>query len=168
MFNLDPRREKIGYLVRHGALDQPNSWDGWGDFSLSEEGCMQAEKAAQYLSFEKIGRLISSDVPRTVQTAEIIMNECNVCCPQLGSDPNLRAWMVAGFTGKEKTPENLAKFKYYVDHPSVPIPEGESLNQFADRIQVLSQYLSCPVDGYPSVFVIHNSVIKQFMGVGEV
>jgi broad specificity phosphatase PhoE len=168
MINLTPNRVLVGYMVRHGELQSMNSWDGWGDYSLNEEGLMQAEKAAQYLSFERIGRVICSDLVRTTQTGEIILNECNVCCPQLGTDPNLRAWMVAGFTGLQKTPANLAKFKYYCDHPDVPIPGGESKNAFRDRIQVVSQYLACPIDGYPSVLAIHNSVIKCFMGVDEI
>jgi len=168
MFNLNPNRVLVGYMVRHGELQSMNSWDGWGAYGLSETGLMSAEKAAQYLSFEKIGRVICSDLARTTQTGEIILNECCVCCPQLGTDPNLRAWMVAGFTGQEKTPENIAKFKYYVDNPTVPIPGGESLQQFEQRIQVLAQYMACPIDGYPSVFAIHNSVIKHFMGIGEV
>ena len=49
--NLDPSRVLIGFLVRHGELNDMSIWDSWGSYDLSEEGRQQAEKAAQYLSF---------------------------------------------------------------------------------------------------------------------
>lgn len=61
-FTFDPSRVLIGYLVRHGELKNMRIWDGWGDFDLSAEGVQQAERAAHWLSFDHIGRVISSDV----------------------------------------------------------------------------------------------------------
>src|ERR1700676_1824899 len=105
MFNMDPSKECVGYLVRHGELTNMHVWDGWGEMNLSEEGKKQAEKAAQWLSFEKIGRVISSDLPRSMHTAKYLMDTGCVECPFMACDPNLRPWMVTPFTGKEKTPE---------------------------------------------------------------
>ena len=34
MFNMDPTRELIGYLVRHGELVNMNVWDGWGNLDF--------------------------------------------------------------------------------------------------------------------------------------
>ena len=128
MINLDPSRCLIGFLVRHGELTDMSRWDGWADYDLNEDGRQQAEAAARWLSFEKIGRVVSSDVPRTIHTAEYLMDTGAVECPFMACDPNLRPWMVADFTGKEKTPERLAAFEKYLDNPDLVIPDGESLN----------------------------------------
>jgi broad specificity phosphatase PhoE len=165
---LDPARTLLGYLVRHGELKNMRVWDSWGDFNLSEKGRESAEKAAQYLSFEKIGRIVSSDLPRTVETAQCIMETCNVACPWIMYDPNIRPWMVADFTGKEKTPERIAEFQKYMDDPSLVIPDGESRNQLNLRIQVIPQYLASPYCALPTVMVLHNSVIKSLMGLDDI
>lgn len=168
MFNMDPSRETIGFLVRHGELTDMSRWDGWGELDLSELGRQQAEAAARWLSFYPIGQAISSDVPRTLSTAQYLMDTGVVACPFLRCEPNLRPWFVAGFTGKEKTPERMAEFKNYIDHPDLVIPDGESRNQFETRIQIIFQYLACPYNALPTVFFIHNSVIKGVMGIPNV
>lgn len=164
MLNLDPSRTLVGWLVRHGELVNMNIWDGWGDYELSEKGRRSAEKAAQYLSFEKIGRIISSDVPRTMQTAHCIMEACDVSCPEIYCDPNIRPWMVGKFTGETKTAERKADFKHYVENPSEPIPGGESRDQLSQRVQVVGPYLATPYNCLPTVFTTHNSVIKILVG----
>ena len=166
--NLDPSRVLIGWLVRHGELKNMRIWDGWGDFDLSPEGHKQAEKAAQYLSYERIGRVISSDVPRTLHTAEYIMNECDIACPFLYTDPNIRPWMVADFTGKEKTPALVAEFQKYIANPKLVIPGGESRELLNQRVLVVPGYLASPYDGKPTVVVLHNSVIKSLMGLDDI
>jgi broad specificity phosphatase PhoE len=168
MFNFDPAHQLIGFLIRHGELTDMHVWDGWGELQLSEKGCDQAESAARWLSFERIGRVISSDVPRTMQTAQYLMNTGCVSCPFLGTDPNLRPWMVADFTGKEKTPERLAAFQKYLDNPKLVIPGGESHEQLEQRVQVIFQLLATPYNALPSAFFIHNSVIKAVMGIPNV
>lgn len=164
MFNMDPSLECVGYMVRHGELTNQNVWDGWGDLDLSEEGKQQAEAAARWLSFERIGRVISSDLPRAIHTAEYIMDSGAVQCMWLGTDPNLRPRMTGIFTGKEKTPERLAEFQKYLDDPDLIVPEGESETQLKLRVQVVYQYLAVPYKCLPTVIVIHNSVIKALLG----
>lgn len=169
MFNLDPSHELVAYLIRHGELKNMRIWDSWGDYDLSEEGRQQAEAAARWLSFERIGRVIASDTPRTLQTAQYLMDTGAVLCPFLGTDPNLRPWNVSDeFTGKEKTPERIAAFKKYIENPDLVIPNGESRNQLHDRVQVIFQYATVPYKGCPSAFFIHNSVIKSIMGIDDV
>jgi broad specificity phosphatase PhoE len=167
MFNMDPSKTLIGYLVRHGELTNPNVWDGWGSLDLSEEGRQQAEKVAQWLSFEKIGRVVSSDLPRAIHTAEYIMDTGVVECSYLTCEPNLRPRGVGTFTGKEKTPERLADFQKYLDDPDLVVPEGESQTQLRIRAQVIYQYLVAPYKALPTVCVIHNSVIKALLGLDD-
>jgi len=168
MLNMDPSRETVAYMVRHGELHDMSVWDGWSDMDLSAEGCQQAEKAALWLSFERIGRVVSSDVPRAAHTAQYLMDTGCVVCPYITFEPNLRPRMVAGFTGLEKTPARVAEFKKYIDDPSLVIPGGESGNQLEQRIQVIWQYVMTPYDAKPTAFFMHNSVMKALMGLEDV
>lgn len=167
MINTDPGRILLGYLCRHGELNIKDKWDGWGNYVLSPEGRQSAEKAGQWLSYQKIGRVVASDLPRTLQSAEIIMNVCNVACPYLATDPNLRAWAIADFTGKEKTPERKEEFTFYRKNPDAIIPGGESFNQMMERVKIAFQYLASPYDGLPTVVVTHNSVLKGLLDLDE-
>jgi len=169
MFNIDPSRECVGWLIRHGELDRMSIWDSWGSYTLSEKGCEQAEAAARWLSYERIGRVIASDMPRSLQTAEYLMATGVVECPFLATDPNLRPWFVGDeFTGKEKTPERIKSFMKYVEDPSLVIPGGESRNQLDQRVQVAFTYLSTPYKALPTAIFIHNSTIKAIMGIDAV
>jgi broad specificity phosphatase PhoE len=168
MFNLDPSRQIIGYFVRHGELDNMRLWDSWGSYDLSEEGKTQAEAAARWLSFEKIGRVISSDLPRTMHTAQYLMDTGVVMCPYLACDPNLRPWLLPPFQGKEKTPERIEEFKQYLDDRTLVVPDGESHQQLTERVQVVFQYLAAPYMALPTAFFLHNSVIKALMGIYDV
>lgn len=168
MFMLDPSKECIGWLIRHGELVNMHIWDSWGTYELSEEGRQQAEAAARWLSFEKIGRIVSSDVPRTMQTAQYLLDSGAVQCPFMACETNLRPWNVAGFTGKEKTPARIEEFKKYIDNPDLVIPDGESRNQLHTRVQVVWQYMMAPYQGLPTACFIHNSVIKSLMGIDDI
>lgn len=169
MFNFDPSHQLVCYLVRHGELKNMHIWDGWGEYELSEEGRQQAEAAARWISFQRIGRIVASDVPRTMQTAQYLMDTGAVDCPFMACDSNLRPWNVSDeFTGKEKNPERIAAFKKYIDDPNLVIPGGESRNQLHDRVQVIWQYALAPYKGLPTAFFIHNSVIKSLMGLDDI
>jgi|ERR1700676_3524525 len=165
---MDPSRQLIGYLVRHGELPNMNVWDSWASYDLSEEGKQSAEKAAQYLSFERIGRVISSDLPRSMSTAQYLMDTGCVSCPFLACDTNLRPWLLPEFQGKEKTPERLAQFMKYIENPDLVVPDAESHNQLVARVQVAFQYLCTPYNALPTAIFIHNSVIKALMGIPNV
>lgn len=165
--NPTPDRCCVGFLVRHGELNITKKWDGWGAYKLSDEGRQSAEKAGQWLGFERTGRMISSDLPRTLQTADIIMQCLDISCPFLATDPNLRAWALGDFTGKDKTPERKAELQFYRDNPDEMVPSGESWNQFRERVQVALQYLCTPYNALPTVIVTHNSVLKALMDFDE-
>lgn len=166
---MTPARCLMGWLVRHGNLTIENKWDGWGAYDLSPEGIEHANKAGQWLSYEgPVGRIIASDVPRAMHTADIIMGYVQPASVYLTTDPNLRPLMVAGFTGKEKTPENVAAFKYYIDNIDAVIPDGESVRQHMQRVQIIATYLCSPYKGLPTIICCHNSTIKDFIGKPQI
>jgi len=161
MINMAPDCELIGYILRHGetVLNANNCWRGWENPPLNEKGTEAAEAAGHYLGFQKLGRIVSSDLLRASQTAEIVMSCASVECPYISYDPNLRPWAISSkFAGMEKTAERLKDFKFYIDHPDVPIPpDGESLNQHRDRNEVIFPYLATPYKGLPTLVVCHTS-----------
>lgn len=62
------------YLMRHGQTEGNlrGFHQGWGDVKLTDTGIAQAEALAALIEGTKFDRIISSDIYRTRQTAEIL------------------------------------------------------------------------------------------------
>lgn len=161
-------QQPIAYIVRHGETEHnaENLFRGWDNPPLNEDGIRACEHIANFFSYERIGRVVCSDLDRAVMTAQAIMDCGCVDCPYLSPDFNLRPWGIAAFAGKEKTPENLKKLDYYVRHPDIKIPDGESLNDFKNRNQdSFMHYLSVPYNNRPTVVVAHTSNLTSLHGM---
>ena len=61
----------ILYLVRHGKDDETVR-GGWSDQPLTAEGICQAEAMSITMTERNIRHIYSSDLPRAMQTAEIL------------------------------------------------------------------------------------------------
>lgn len=157
-FAANPWRAPLGYVIRHGETEAnaSNCFRGWENWALNEEGQRACEAIANFFSYERIGRVISSDLDRAMETAQSIMSVGNASCPYLSADFNLRPWNIAGFAGQEKTAKNQKRLEYFIEHPDEQIPDGESLNEFRGR-DVIMNYLATPYDGLPTVIVTHTS-----------
>ena len=66
------------YVVRHGESEnnEKKCWTGWQDPRLTEKGRQDAERAGRVLSGIPFDRVISSDLCRAVETAEIVVPGC--------------------------------------------------------------------------------------------
>ena len=62
-------------LVRHGLTEfnEDRRFMGFSDIELSAAGRRQAERLRDYLADEKIDAVYSSDLKRTVEMAEVIL-----------------------------------------------------------------------------------------------
>lgn len=152
----------VCYIVRHGEteLNAENCYRGWENPSLNEDGQRAGEMIANFFSYQRLGRVVASDLDRAQQTAQYIMNSGVVACPYLGSDFNLRPWGIAAFAGKEKTEANQKRLARYIKNPDEQIPDGESLNGFRNRFEdAIQGYLGVPYEGLPTVIVTHTSNI---------
>jgi 2,3-bisphosphoglycerate-dependent phosphoglycerate mutase len=124
-------------IVRHGAtaLNGENnasvdSERGWSDVPLTEDGRRQALEAGLALKGRRINAIVSSDLNRAQETAEIIGEVLNIR-PRFSA--RLRPWGLGTFTNRpmsEVTPQIEA---YARNRPDTPVPEGESFNQFRLR-----------------------------------
>ena len=68
------------YLVRHGELvtSKELRYVGQMDVDLNEAGKQQIEKLSSRLSSEQIDRIFSSDLNRTIESANIIENKLGI------------------------------------------------------------------------------------------
>ncbi|MBI3638574.1 class I tRNA ligase family protein [Candidatus Wolfebacteria bacterium] len=76
----NPEIKSQWFLVRHGETDYnaEKRWQGHMEIPLNETGKKQAREAVLKLKNKKIDLIISSDLTRCRQTAEIIANELKV------------------------------------------------------------------------------------------
>ncbi len=124
-------------LIRHGesTWNAAGRWQGWGDPPLSARGREQATILAGRLADRAVSRLVSSDLSRAVQTAEILAEALGV---RLELDPRLRerdlgCW--AGLTEAEiraAHPEELDRLR--ARDPAVRPGGGESHDAFRMRV----------------------------------
>lgn len=155
-----PYETPAAYIVRHGETDlnATNCFRGWENPCLNDVGVTAARQIANFFSYEQIGRIVSSDLDRAMQTAEYILAVGTAAIPYISPDYNLRPWGIAGFAGKEKTEANQRKLAYYIAHPEEKIPDGESLDDFnARQDATLDVYVRSPYEGLPTVIVTHTS-----------
>jgi broad specificity phosphatase PhoE len=124
------------YVVRHGntALNDSNppKYRGWQDVELNEDGLQAAAEVADYLSYERLGLIATSDLIRATKTAEYFLSMSN--SPYLDINPNLRPLDVGSFTGLPKTARNKKALQHYIDNPDELIPgSSETVTQFRTR-----------------------------------
>lgn len=151
----------LGYMVRHGEteLNASNCYRGWTDPSLNEDGLTAAYNAANFLSYDRIGQITSSDLCRAMETANIIISDNTPASPYVSPDPRLRPWNIGHLAGQKKTKANEAKLDHYISHPDIRIPEGESLTEFRARNAVVLELFANGYDSLPVIVVAHTSNI---------
>ena len=120
------------YLIRHGQTDWnvERKIQGQTDISLNSNGKQQAEEAANEIANLKIDRIISSDLSRAKETAEIINKKVGA---EITYDKRLREVNYGDFEGIQ-----IDKFtdKDWVIFNETPEKiKGESRQQVYDRVK---------------------------------
>lgn len=156
-------QQPLGYLVRCACTDAESNdiFTGWSDPHLNEEGRQACEALANYFAWERVGRIICSDLIRSVETAQCIIDTGNVANPFLSIDPSLRPWHIGEMAGEEKG--DLKEFRKYIFNPDMVVPGGESIAQFRNRNLILMEYLAQDYQGLPTVLVTDESNIAAMM-----
>lgn len=160
------------FLVRHGDtnLNDEDLVHGWVDAPLNDNGIEQAHKAAESLKDKEITRIISSDLPRAKQTANIIGKKLGI---PVTFDPNLRTWDSGDFDYTNKHDE-LKKYTHVAvvdsvlemtDEPNqdvAPPGSSESFSDFTNRVlSTITNYASNN-EGHNTLLVTHSKPIKAF------
>lgn len=149
------------YLVRHGDTDAnastpgPELERGWKSYPLDAQGRSEAKRIAAKLSKLGIKAVVSSDLPRAKQTADII-------CDWLGINPtfdsSLRTWNTGNCAGKLKKSVEPHIADLVRHHPDESCSGGESFDEFCNRIfKAVKEVLRSHTEN-PLAIIIHARV----------
>src|SRR2546428_1649810 len=125
-------------LVRHGQTQQEDSLGGsgviggWLDLHLTPEGRQESQDIANTISQYPVSRLISSDLSRAVETAQLLFKRLKPQ-PQMNVRQSLRTWNLGDLAGKQVKDVNEI-VNTLVDKKYAPAPGGgESFADFSGR-----------------------------------
>ena len=145
---------KMIYLVRHG-LDDESRIGGYSDVGLTKEGIKQVEDARNFVETLSFNDIVSSDILRAKQTADIInknMNKKTIYTDEL-TELNK-----GNYNGVLKS--SLPKDDYFLGNVKIYdcYPNGESLLDMYFRIEKLM----LTVDKWDNnLLVTHRGVINM-------
>ncbi|AKU96704.1 Phosphoglycerate mutase family [Labilithrix luteola] len=153
------------YLARHGeTADNANRiFQGQGGSGLAPKGRAQAERLAARMKRASLDAIVSSDLERAFETAEIVGRACEI---RVDRDPRLREVDVGTWTGKSYDeiarlhPEDWAAIARGED---VRRGGGETYAELAIRIEAALERIA---DGRPHgrmLVVSHGGAIRSFI-----
>ena len=121
------------YLIRHGE-DDSSFRGGWSNLGLTENGIIQSKELAKKLkNFYNINKIISSDLIRAKQTANIINSELNVEIEYTDKLREMNNGLLAGM--KNDVAERKFPGIYFNTlDMNEKFPGGESPAEFYERI----------------------------------
>jgi probable phosphoglycerate mutase len=130
------RGRKRVYLMRHGEVSYRRP-DGRTDFStqvaLTEEGVEQARAMRELLAEVPFDLGVYSGLPRTRQTAELVLEGRGVPLEPVGALREIEAGSIGHLTDERLD----AEFTYGLERaaePGAAFPGGETFGAFQDRI----------------------------------
>ena len=127
-------RELLAVLIRHGdtALNDDNSFRSQLDPPLNKKGLEQADLVADIIKRRyDVYKITSSPMLRAMQTADKIADAIGA---KVHQDRGLFPWALGFLAGRDKD-EYAHILDYYVDNPKQKIPDGQSLDEFENRVQ---------------------------------
>ena len=153
----------ILYLVRHGrtSLNSKGCFRGNVDIPLSTVGKKDVEEAADFLeSIEADPVFIgTSDKKRAVETSDILAGRFNIPVEQTHL---LRALNVGKFSGQPRSDENVKELETYLADPETVIPDGESLQDFRERVvPTLEECFQLAASNGVGIVTCHSSIVHE-------
>ena len=125
------------FFIRHGK-DDDRYRGGWSDLDLIPEGRQQTKLLADYLKENdhkyRIGKIISSDLPRAMSTAQIIGDALNLPVQAEIQLREMNNGELAGMPNDEALRRYPGLF-FGSLKMNEPYPNGESPNDFFMRIK---------------------------------
>jgi broad specificity phosphatase PhoE len=151
------------FAARHGetTANAQGLFRGNLNPPLNESGREDADSLANYFEPIKLSAIFYSDKRRSEETAHVIASrKPGIQCFGTSS---LHPWNVGMFSGQPKSSENVQKLEYYIQNPDIPIPQGESLQEFKNRIRpcIMEGMELANNAGAPVLFVVHSSVVHE-------
>lgn len=162
-------------LLRHGETDwnRVDRIQGWGDISLNGRGRKQARAAARFLAdrYPDLDRLVSSDLPRAIETANAVALRETFEHLEIEYDAIWRERDFGIYQGQEgdRFFEENPEFAMLDGHDGAKrnVPEeGESYVEFRERVHSAWENLVAETDGTVLV-VTHSGVIRAIIAAIE-
>lgn len=152
-------------LLRHAqsTWNAVGRWQGWGDPPLSQEGRLQASRAAEWLgaTWPSLAEVVSSDLRRARDTAGPMAQRLRlgpVVLDQGVRERDLGEW--TGLTAEQieaAWPGQLARFR---DGSLVRPPRGESTAELTARAMAALERLRDRCPGRDLLVVCHGGVVR--------
>jgi probable phosphoglycerate mutase len=118
-------------LVRHGdAVNGEGKFHGMIDDKLTPSGIKEAQEIVKRVKVFNPSTIYSSPLSRTTDTANVIGKALNI--PVIRNKALLPLDLGA-FIRKPTNRKNVEELKYYIAHPNIKIPSGESINHWAQK-----------------------------------
>jgi len=151
-------------LIRHGETEwsYQKRYCGLTDIDLNEIGRRQARKLLKRLSREKIHKVYSSDMKRTLQFAKMVFKDTPV--EQLLHLREINFGIFEGLTYQDVMAKYPQVYRKWLENPlDIIIPQGESLNSLAGRVRkALRRILSQDSNKTVAVFT-HGGPIRVIL-----
>lgn len=152
------------FLIRHGeSVYGEERLCGWSNVPLSDKGKEQAFNLSERLKNIYFSRMISSDMIRTIETAEIINRYHNL---KIEIEPGIRELNYGLWEGKsrreieEEFPEEYRAWR--LDNSIAP-PEGESALEVYERSKRTIERIVEETEDGNILIVAHKSVNRLFI-----
>lgn len=132
---------------------------GWSGIHLDREGVADAHRIGKAIKGRGIGLFICSDLPRAVETTEILSKETGA--PLVTKTPDLRTLGVGELEGSGLADSDKI-LRYYLAHPGESPKGGETVNAFKRRvIRKIGQIMDVSVSNRVIVGVVtHHWVVN--------
>lgn len=120
------------FIIRHGQ-DLPNYRGGWSNNGLTDAGKEQSFRLGNFLTEMNISRIISSDLLRAKETADIVNKCLNLPIEYTSEWREINSGTISGMT-KAESDKKYPNF--YIEKMGIDqhFPNGESPREFYDRI----------------------------------
>jgi len=155
--------------IRHGQTlyNLENRYAGSIDIPLNEQGIKDAKNAAIKLKEHEFDIVITSDLKRTIQTAELLIAGRNIRIIQskLCSERNYGEMQGLTYIEVEALKPRILYLKLNNDFHSLNPPGGETFPALRRRAKAFSQFISQNFSGYNILVVSSSAFMQQLHGV---
>lgn len=151
------------FLIRHGetSWNRQQRYLSFTDIGLNKKGKEQGRMLSQRLRHETFDAVYASDMKRTKQFASLIFRNTRIT-----TLPEFREMNFGIFEGKtydDIMKTNAAFYQQWTADPFIPIPHGEGLSVFIQRIRNILTCIIAASTGKTVGIVTHAGPIKVLM-----
>jgi probable phosphoglycerate mutase len=150
-------------IARHGETDWNTAGilQGWMDVEINDEGRRQAFEMAVAFSGAGFAGVCSSPLRRAAETAEIIARELGLSAPALLDGLKERNFgVIQGIPKAELADLNPVTLQQILKrNPACDFEQGESMDEFADRILAALTSIAEPNSGKRVLVITHGWVM---------